>query len=314
MIAPEKLPRMYATPLQDKRARRTLLAIGKGGRYNAEKKNIQGSWVVAFREGIEIFSGKAHVVTDEDKQYVERLRKKCTSTPAWNYERVYKSVFKDADPLKLFQQPLPRELSPELVETTVHSQFKIAANVRIIGKRRNISPLASDDDNIYYIAKGSVLCSGIRTDCRCSESCIRLIVMELFPHDGPLQRFTGTCQEEIPTHVIRPDRTLEWRQSLVRLMPKENIREKTKPRKTVSNKGGKENEVRKSTREPKYSSKIIEILDTGLDYSGKRTTVGAKRGRKRKVGAPVRTIEPSKPVTSVVERPGKRQTTKLALN
>jgi hypothetical protein len=306
---------MSVALLQDKKARRTLFAIGKSGRYNPEKKNIDGSWVVAFREGMERFSGKAHVVTEEDKCYVERMRKKCTSTSDWNYERVYKLGCQGADPLKLFQQPaepIPRNTSQEMAEKAVHSQFTIAADVKLIGRRQNISPLASDDDNLYYIAKGSVMCSGVRETCRCSEGCIRVMVVELFPHDSPLQRAGIECREEmVSNRVIQVENPLEWHQSLVRLIPKENIRKNAKPNRASSKRGGKENQVRKSTRKSKYSSKIIEIINNGA--LSKQIKVGAKRGRKRKGGAIGRTIEASKPVTSVVERPGKRRSTKLAL-
>jgi hypothetical protein len=273
-----KLTRISVALVQDKRAKRTLYAIGKSGRYNAETKTIHGSWVVAFREGIEKFSGKGYVVTEEDKRYVERLRRKCTLTPAWNYERVYRMACKGNDLLKLFQQPvepMTRNMSEDVVGNTVHSQFPLAAHVRLIGRRRNISPLAEDDDNLYYIAKGSVFCSGVRDRCVCPEGSIRVMVAEIFPHDGTLQRLGGQCDEQISTQVLEIDSPLAWHQSLVRLMPKENIRKKPKPSKKSSKKGGKDNEV-----------------------------------RKRKGGA----IEASKPVRSVVERPGKRRTTKLALN
>jgi hypothetical protein len=145
-----------------------------------------------------------------------------------------------------------------------------------------------------------------------SAGCIEVMVEELFPHDGPLQKFGGDCHEELSAHVIQPHARLMWHQSLVRHMPKENIRTKAKQSSKLPKKGGKENGVRKSTREPRYSSKILEIINHGGLVGP--STGGAKRGRKRKGGKTGRTIEASKPVTSVVERPGKRRSTRLALN
>ena len=255
--------------------------------------------------------GRLHVMTEEEKDAIERLRSKCNS-PGWNFEIVYKMLFRNRDPVNLFTDPQPAQ---EKAEESLHTHFPLAKPVRLIGRKRNISSLASDDETLYYIGKGSVFCNGKRDSCCCSEGHVKVMVEELFPHDGPLQKFGGQCHEEITSRVISPADALEWRQSLLRHVLKENVRTKTKPKgKQVSKQGGKENEVRKSTRKAIYSSKIVDILATGTDGSSKQTTVGAKRGRKRKVGAPVRTIEPTKPVTSVVERPGKRRTTKLALN
>ena len=305
------LMKMSFSLIQDLRARQVLAAIGKSGKYNAGGKNIEGSWVSGFKEGMERLIGKAYAITKEDRYYIERLRRKCTSTKSWNYERVYKVAFKGADPVGLFQQPVesaPR--SCQSIEESLHSKFPLAADIRLIGRRRNISASGSDDNNLYYIGKGSVFCSGTKKSCRCSEGYIEVMVEELFPHDGSLQKFGGESHEEISTQVIQPHSRLMWHQSLVRHMPKENLRTKAKQRKKMS-KDGKENGVRKSMREPKFSSKIVEIINQGV--FARPPKGGAKRGRKRKGGAPVRTIEASKPVTSVVERPGKRRTTKLAL-
>lgn len=288
-----------------------MLALGKSGRYNRKTKNIDSGWITAFREGMEKFKGVAYVVTDEDKASVEKLRKKCSS-PGWNFERVYRTKFPNRDPVKLFQEIQPTEPLQDRVEIKNH-QFPIATRIRLIGRRRNISPLAPDDQNLYYIARGSVMCNRTRDTCDCAEGFLRVMVQEIFPHDGPLQKYGGEVKEDLPAHVLKAHSSQLWQESLVRLVPKENIRTKTKPGTKVSNKSGKENGVRKSTREPRFSSKIIDIINNGA-HSSKKTTVGAKRGRKRKVGAPVRTIEASKPVTNVVERPGKRRTTKLAVN
>ena len=299
--------------MQDLRARQVLAAIGKSGKYNAGEKNIEGSWVDAFKEGNERLIGKDHMLTKEDRYYIERLRRKCTSTKSWNYERVYKMAFRGADPVGLFQEPAesaPR--SSQSIEENVHGKFPSATDIRLIGRRRNISASRSDDNGLYYIGKGSVFCRGTKKLCRCSEGYIEVMVEELFPDDGSLTKFAGDCHEEISTQVIQPHSLLMWHQSLVRHMPKENIRTKTKPGTKVANKSGKENGVRKSTRPPRFSWKLMDITNNGVQ-SGKRPTVGAKRGRKRIGGAPVRTIAASKPVTNVVERPGKRRTTKLAL-
>ena len=64
--------------MQDLRARQVLAAIGKSGKYNAGEKNIEGSWVGAFKVGVERLMGKDHMLTNEDRYYIERLRRKCT--------------------------------------------------------------------------------------------------------------------------------------------------------------------------------------------------------------------------------------------
>ncbi len=288
-----------------------ILALGKSGRYNRNTKNIESGWIEAFKKGMENVKGRPHVVQQEEKASVQKLRLKCT-TPGWNFERVYKMKFGYKDPAKLFSMAEPDAPIQGRVEERIHSQFPIATSIRLIGRKLNISPLAPDDENLYYIARGSVMCKGTKEACDCTEGCIRVMVQEIFPHDGPLQKFGGEIRYGLSTHVLQPYSANMWHESLVRLMPKENIRSKPKPGKKSSKKGGKENRVRKSTRKAKYSSKIIEIINNGAN--SKPSIVEAKRGRKRKGEAPVRAIEASKPVTSVVERPGKRRTTKLALN
>jgi hypothetical protein len=309
-----KLLPMLVTLVQDQRARRTLILIGEGGKYNPEKKNIEGHWVTAFKEGWERRFGQDCRITDKDRWCIQRLREKCT-TENWNYERVYNLAFHGADPANIFQkqaESMPRSTCKDVQEEKMHSQFRIAADVRLIGRRRNISPLASDDHDLYYIAKGSVYCTGERKLCRCPEGCVEVMVQEIFPHDGPLQKYGGECHEELPTHVLKLNNNQSWLVSLVRHAPKENIRTKSKQSDMGPKKVGKENKVRRSTRQPTFSSKVLEIINTGVH--SRSAKVGSKRGRKRKGGAPGRTIEASKPVTSVVERPGKRRTTKLALN
>lgn len=291
-----------------------ILALGKSGKYNTNTKNIDSGWIEAFKKGMEKFKGRPYVVQQEEKAIVHKVRKKCTC-PGWNFERVYKMKFGNKDPVELFQETSMAEPDAPIqgrVEERIHSQFPIATSIRLIGRKLNISPLAPDDENLYYIARGSVMCKGTIEACDCTEGCIRVMVQEIFPHDGPLQKFGGEIRYGLSTHVLQLHSANMWHESLVRLMPKENIRSKPKPGKKSSKKGGKENKVRKSTRKAKYSSKIIEIINNG--GNSKPSNVGAKRGRKRKGGAPVRAIEASKPVTSVVERPGKRRTTKLALN
>jgi hypothetical protein len=128
-----------------------------------------------------------------------------------------------------------------------------------------------------YIYMGSIFCDGTRESCQCSEGYIRVMVEEIFQHDGPLQKFGGKFAEELSTHSINPETPLlDWPQSLLRRVIKENTRTNTKPQ----------------SRLKKKDTKV----------------------RKRKGGKTGRTIEASKPVTSVVERPGKRRSTKLALN
>ena len=247
-------------------------------------------------------------MTDEERTAVEKLRKKCKS-PGWNFQEVYKTTFSGRDPVQLFSQP---QTAQGQREESLHRDFPIGKVVRLIGRKRNISQAASDDDNLYYIAKGSIFCSGTRESCQCSEGYIRVMVEEIFQYDGPLQKFGGEFADELPTHSINPEiPLLDWPQSLLRRVIKENTRTNTQPQSRLKKKD-REREVRKSTREPRYSSKILEIINHGGLVGP--STGGAKRGRKRKGGKTGRTIEASKPVTSVVERPGKRRSTKLALN
>jgi hypothetical protein len=263
---------------------------------------------------VEKFNGVSYIVSEEEAAAVERMRKKCNS-PGWNFETLYKKAYPNRDPMNLFASHLTGAplAQTDAQEQKMHTQFRIAADVRLIGKRRNISPLASDDDSLYYIAKGSVHCTGDRTLCRCSEGCIEVMIQEIFSHDGPLQKYGGACHEQLPTHVLKLHNTQQWNESLIRHAPKENTRKMTKQSHKCPTKSGKENRVRRSERQPTFSSKVLEIINTGV-HSGS-AKVGSKRGRKRKGGGgAARAIEASKPVTSVVERPGKRRTTKLALN
>ena len=262
---------------------------------------------------MEKFNGVSYIVSEEEAGAVERIRKKCNS-PGWNFEILYKMAYPNRDPMNIFASNLTGVPSAQTdaQEQKMHPQFRIAADVRLIGKRRNISPLASDDHDLYYIAKGSVYCTGERKLCRCPEGCVEVMVQEIFPHDGPLQKYGGACHEELPTHVLELNNNQSWLVSLVRHAPKENVRTKTKQSGIGPKKNGKENKVRRSTRQPTFSSKVLEIINTGVH--SRSAKVGSKRGRKRKGAGAARAIEASKPVTSVVERPGKRRTTKLALN
>jgi hypothetical protein len=109
--------------------------------------------------------------------------------------------------------------------------------------------------------------------------------------------------------VIEVNKPVRWHESLVRVAPEENIRAKSIKKTSKSN---KENTVRQSTRTRQISGIFREILNI-RGKKNKYTPVAGKRGRKKNGGAKGPVIQASKPETEVVERPGKRRTTKITI-
>lgn len=301
-------PRLH-TILQNNIAKRVVLALAKSGRYNKETKNIDSSWKQAFVEGSESITGRPHVTTSEEAHIVQKVRKKCTSK-GWNFERLLR-ILVPVGGLDAFYGPQASKHSNPDNEPTErrHTQFPLSTKVRLVGKRKNISLEASHEgDDLYYIAIGSVMCDGSRGDCAYEEGHMPVMVTEVFPHDGPLQRVGGEYQDELSAIIIEVNKPLRWHQSLIRVAPQEHVREKTKKKTGKSN---KENAVRQSTRPRQMSGIFREILNSR--GKGKHSTVTGKRGRKENGGGKGPGIEASKPETEVVERPGKRRTTKITI-
>ena len=300
----------FHTLLQNEIAKRVVLALAKSGRYNKDTRNIDSRWKGAFLEGSEKISGKPKVATSREVEAIQKVRKKCTSK-GWNFERVYKILVPHGDLERLCGPGKTKHSNPTKEPSErQHTQFPIATKVRLIGKRRNISPTASEEcDTLYYIALGSVMCEGSRGNCTCQDGLMPIMVQQVFPHDGPLQMVGGQYQDELPTKVIEVNTPVRWPESLVRVAPEENIRAKGKKKTTKSN---KENTVRQSTRTRQMSGIYREILNM-RGKNNKHTPVAGKRGRKKNGGAKGPVLEASKPETEVVERPGKRRTTKITI-
>ncbi|KAI8114362.1 hypothetical protein M9434_002487 [Picochlorum sp. BPE23] len=295
---------------EDEIAKRVVLALAKSGRYNKDNRNIDSRWKEAFIEGSEKISGKPKVTTSREAAAIQKVRKKCTSK-GWNFERVYKILVPHGDLDRLCGPEKSKHSNPTKEPSErQHTQFPIATKVRLIGKRRNISLAASEEcDILYYIALGSVMCEGSRGNCTCQDGLMPIMVQEVFPHDGPLQRVGGQTQDDLSTKVIEVNKPVRWHESLVRVAPEENIRAKSIKKTSKSN---KENTVRQSTRTRQISGIFREILNI-RGKKNKYTPVAGKRGRKKNGGAKGPVIQASKPETEVVERPGKRRTTKITI-
>eukprot|EP00889_Picochlorum_renovo_P007220 jgi/Picre1/34250/NNA_001724.t1 len=251
----------------------------KRGRYNKDNRNIDSRWKEAFIEGSEKISGKPNkVTTSREAAAIQKVRKKCTSK-GWNFERVYKILVPHGD--------LDRLCGPE--------------------KAKHSNPTKEPSERQTHTVPNCY--KGSRGNCTCQDGLMPIMVQEVFPHDGPLQRVGGQTQDDLSTKVIEVNKPVRWHESLVRVAPEENIRAKSIKKTSKSN---KENTVRQSTRTRQISGIFREILNI-RGKKNKYTPVAGKRGRKKNGGAKGPVIQASKPETEVVERPGKRRTTKITI-